>query len=106
MEPRMVTSGLSGTITTFDGAGVRIGPPPPFPVPFPPPFPEALEPPTNGSDPFITLSVTKAMIRRPTSASVGASHGRTAPRAPPLDVVRAGWLMPGPNQSRGLCRRH
>ena len=67
----------SGTMTTFDGVGVRLAPgrrrsrsrcrr-------------SAFDPPTNGTEPFIRLRVTKATMSKPTIERTGASQDPTGP---------------------------
>ena len=59
-------------MTTFDGAGVRAGPPlPPLPVPPPPD--------RNGSWPFMRPNVTTPMTTRAISATAGPMYGRAGP---------------------------
>ena len=71
IEPSNVAS--SSTMTTFDGAAVRVGPTsPPFPVvPSLPVAPVLL--PMNGTCPLSRFSVTNAITRRPTTERIGAA---------------------------------
>src|SRR5690242_16791134 len=62
--PGTLARGSSGTTTTFDGVGVRTGPPGPPGPPLPP---------TVGSEPPSSAKVTAAMMTRPTTEAAGAT---------------------------------
>ena len=71
-EPLKVTTS-GGTMTTFDGAGVTVGPPSPLPFPVPLVL-------VNGTLPWSRLSVMNATTSRPTIDRMGATQWPAAPR--------------------------